>query len=179
MKKLFAIAALLLASTAAQAQYTFETAAAPFASIRTDGTVSIPGVYDKHWNARRRTKRFAQRSGQRPSAQAGAAGSEDRTAGARSNTRSPRSDGKAPAPRETFARASTATARPRRHHRIPLRRRSPPPAACAAVSAGYCPGHQEPEPAPSLRRLRRRHRTEPAGPATTAAQSANSPLACG
>jgi uncharacterized protein (DUF2147 family) len=54
MKKLFAIAALLLASTAAQAQYTFEYGGR---TIRVDpdrGTVSIPGVYD---NSGRRAKR--------------------------------------------------------------------------------------------------------------------------
>jgi uncharacterized protein (DUF2147 family) len=54
MKKLFAIAALLLASTAAQAQYSFEYGGR---TIRVDpdrGTVSIPGVYD---NTGRRAKR--------------------------------------------------------------------------------------------------------------------------
>ena len=54
MRKLLAIAALLLASTAAQAQYTFEYGGR---TIRIDpdrGTVSIPGVYD---NTGRRTKR--------------------------------------------------------------------------------------------------------------------------
>jgi uncharacterized protein (DUF2147 family) len=54
MKRLFAVAAFLLASTAAQAQYTFEYGGR---TIRIDpdrGTVSIPGVYD---NSGRRTKR--------------------------------------------------------------------------------------------------------------------------
>src|SRR5437763_10191755 len=54
MKNLFAIAAFLLASTAAQAQYSFEYGGR---TIRVDpdrGTVSIPGVYD---NSGRRTKR--------------------------------------------------------------------------------------------------------------------------
>jgi uncharacterized protein (DUF2147 family) len=54
MKKLFAIAAFLLASSAAQAQYTFEYGGR---TIRIDpdrGTVSIPGVYD---NSGRRAKR--------------------------------------------------------------------------------------------------------------------------
>jgi uncharacterized protein (DUF2147 family) len=54
MRKLFAIAALLLASTAAQAQYTFEYGGR---TIRIDpdrGTVSIPGVYD---NTGKRAKR--------------------------------------------------------------------------------------------------------------------------
>ena len=54
MKKLLAIAAFVLASTAAQAQYTFEYGGH---TIRIDpdrGTVSIPGVYD---NTGRRSKR--------------------------------------------------------------------------------------------------------------------------
>jgi uncharacterized protein (DUF2147 family) len=54
MKMLFAAAALLLASTAAQAQYTFEYGGR---TIRVDpdrGTVSIPGGYD---NSGRRAKR--------------------------------------------------------------------------------------------------------------------------
>jgi uncharacterized protein (DUF2147 family) len=54
MKKLLVIAALLLASTAAQAQYTFEYGGR---TIRVDpdrGTVSIPGVYD---NTGRKSKR--------------------------------------------------------------------------------------------------------------------------
>jgi len=54
MKKLLAVAAFLLASTAAQAQYTFEYGGR---TIRIDpdrGTVSIPGVYD---NTGRRTRR--------------------------------------------------------------------------------------------------------------------------
>jgi uncharacterized protein (DUF2147 family) len=54
MKWLFAIAAFLMANTAAQAQYTFEYGGR---TIRIDpdrGTVSIPGVYD---NTERRSKR--------------------------------------------------------------------------------------------------------------------------
>lgn len=54
MKKLFALAAFLLASSAAQAQYTIEYGGR---TIRIDpdrGTVSIPGVYD---NSGQRTKR--------------------------------------------------------------------------------------------------------------------------
>ncbi len=54
MKKLFALAAFLLVSSAAQAQYTFEYGGR---TIRIDpdrGTVTIPGVYD---NSGQRTKR--------------------------------------------------------------------------------------------------------------------------
>src|SRR6266403_1788463 len=64
MKKLFAVAAFLLASTAAQAQYSFEYGGR---TIRIDpdrGTVSIPGVYD---NSGPRTKRsHSDRDGARP-----------------------------------------------------------------------------------------------------------------
>jgi len=54
MKRLLAIAAFLLASSAAQAQYSFEYGGR---TIRIDpdrGTVSIPGVYD---NTGRKAKR--------------------------------------------------------------------------------------------------------------------------
>jgi uncharacterized protein (DUF2147 family) len=56
MKKLFAIAGLLLASTAAQAQYTFEYGGR---TIRVDpdrGTVSIPGVYDNSGRLAKRSR---------------------------------------------------------------------------------------------------------------------------
>jgi uncharacterized protein (DUF2147 family) len=56
MRKLLAIAALLLASTAAQAQYTFEYGGR---TIRIDpdrGTVSIPGVYDNSGRPSKRSK---------------------------------------------------------------------------------------------------------------------------
>jgi uncharacterized protein (DUF2147 family) len=56
MKKLFAIAAFLLASTAAQAQYTFEYGGR---TIRIDpdrGTVSIPGVYDNSGHRAKRSR---------------------------------------------------------------------------------------------------------------------------
>src|SRR4030081_2661970 len=54
MKKLFAIAAFLLASSAAQAQYTFDYGGETIRIAPDRGTVSIPGVYD---NTGRRTKR--------------------------------------------------------------------------------------------------------------------------
>ena len=53
MKRLLAMAALLLASSAAQAQYQFEYGGK---TIRIDpdrGTVSIPGVYDNTRKAKR------------------------------------------------------------------------------------------------------------------------------
>jgi uncharacterized protein (DUF2147 family) len=56
MKKLFAIAAFVLANSAAQAQYTFEYGGR---TIRIDpdrGTVSIPGVYDNSGQGTKRSK---------------------------------------------------------------------------------------------------------------------------
>jgi len=62
MKRLFALAAFLLASTAAQAQYTFDYGGR---TIRIDpdrGTVSIPGVYD---NTGRRKRAHGDRDNDR------------------------------------------------------------------------------------------------------------------
>jgi len=67
MKRLFALAAFLLASTAAQAQYTFDYGGR---TIRIDpdrGTVSIPGVYD---NTGRRKHAHSDRDSDRPRKQA-------------------------------------------------------------------------------------------------------------
>jgi uncharacterized protein (DUF2147 family) len=66
MKKLFAIAALLLASTAAQAQYSFEYGGR---TIRIDpdrGTVSIPGVYDNSGRKSKRSQDADRKSKQTP-----------------------------------------------------------------------------------------------------------------
>jgi uncharacterized protein (DUF2147 family) len=67
MKRLLALAAFLLASTAAQAQYTFDYGGR---TIRIDpdrGTVSIPGVYD---NTGRRKHAHSDRDSDRPRKQA-------------------------------------------------------------------------------------------------------------
>jgi uncharacterized protein (DUF2147 family) len=67
MKRLFALAAFLLASTAAQAQYSFDYGGR---TIRIDpdrGTVSIPGVYD---NTGRRKRAHSDRDGDHPRKQA-------------------------------------------------------------------------------------------------------------
>src|SRR5215813_7173171 len=54
MKRLLAIAAFLLASSAAQAQYTFQYGGHTIHIDPDRGTVSIPGVYD---NTGRKSKR--------------------------------------------------------------------------------------------------------------------------
>jgi uncharacterized protein (DUF2147 family) len=91
MKKLLAVAALLLASTAAQAQYTFEYGGR---TIRVDpdrGTVSIPGVYD---NSGRKTKRLR---------------NEDTDRSRSKTPQQAKTDPQQPAP-DTAAPAATATA---------------------------------------------------------------------
>jgi uncharacterized protein (DUF2147 family) len=62
MKRLFALAAFLLASTTAQAQYSFDYGGR---TIRIDpdrGTVSIPGVYDNTGRRRRHSDRDSERA---------------------------------------------------------------------------------------------------------------------
>ena len=177
MKKLLAIAALLLASTAAQAQYTFEYGGR---TIRVDpdrGTVSIPGVYD---NSGREIEALAQRSGQRPSAQG-------RRRSRRRAIRKPTGRSPAPAPRRC------ASAPPRRAGRHPpntsCRSLPPPPrststttTATAATASGNdaraaaCGQDAAPAPQapPPVERPRPRLAPEPR-PASPV-QAANSPL---
>src|SRR4030081_3034560 len=104
MKKLFAIAAFLLVSTAAQAQYTFDYGGR---TIRIDpdrGTVSIPGVYD---NSGRRTKRSRNDQGSdRPRKQTPEQAKIDPQAPAAG----PAQTEQAPAPANTLPQPSTATA---------------------------------------------------------------------
>jgi uncharacterized protein (DUF2147 family) len=69
MKRLLAIAALLLASSAAQAQYQFEYGGR---TIRIDpdrGTVSIPGVYDNSGRKSKRAKTDQDSSRSKPASQ--------------------------------------------------------------------------------------------------------------
>ena len=67
MKRLFALAAFLLASTAAQAQYTFDYGGRTISIDPDRGTVSIPGVYD---NTGRRKHAHSDRDSDRPRKQA-------------------------------------------------------------------------------------------------------------
>jgi uncharacterized protein (DUF2147 family) len=107
MGKLFAIAAFLLASSAAQAQYTFEYGGR---TIRIDpdrGTVSIPGVYD---NTGRRTKRSRnnadsdrQRKQQAP---------EQAKTAPQAPATGPAQTEQAPKPANTLTEPSTATVEP-------------------------------------------------------------------
>jgi uncharacterized protein (DUF2147 family) len=118
MKMLFAIAALLLASTAAQAQYTFEYGGR---TIRIDpdrGTVSIPGVYD---NSGRRSKRSHDQDNQHktpqqakvdPQAPAAEAAPADTAAAPATASPDPSTATAAVAPADTTAPAQPAAGAP-------------------------------------------------------------------
>jgi uncharacterized protein (DUF2147 family) len=170
MRKLFAVAAFLLASTAAQAQYTFEYGGR---TIRIDpdrGTVSIPGVYD---NTVRHTKRShndqdSDRSRKQTPQQAKTDPQAPEAAPAQS--------GPAPAVANTSPEPSTATVRVA--PTTDTITSTQPSASTPAPQQDAAPAIR-PEPAPVVAT------TAPASapiqnqapaPATTAAQSANSPL---
>src|ERR1700755_2633575 len=104
MKKLLAIAALLLASTAAHAQYTFEYGGR---TIRIDpdrGTVSIPGVYDDTGRKAKRSR--DDQDSDRPRKQAPQQAKVDPQAPAPN----PAPTEKPPAPATTSSEPSSATA---------------------------------------------------------------------
>ena len=172
MRELFAVAAFLLASTAAQAQYTFEYGGR---TIRIDpdrGTVSIPGVYD---NTGRKTKRsHNDQDSDRPRKQPPQQAKTDPQA-PEAAPAAPAQTEPAPAVANTSPEPSTATARvaPTTDTITSTQPsvRTPAPRQDAAPAL-------RPEPAPVVA-------TAPASapiqnqapaPVTTAAQSANSPL---
>jgi uncharacterized protein (DUF2147 family) len=164
MKRLFAIAAFLLASTAAQAQYTFEYGGR---TIRIDpdrGTVSIPGVYD---NSGRKAKRSHSdqdndRSRKEPPQQATVEPQPQPPA-------DPAPAGQTAAPAATSPEPATATA-----NVAPADTATPPQPAASAptpqVQQDAAPA-TPPAPPPVVAT------TAPAPkPPTPAVQSANSPL---
>jgi len=105
MKKLLAIATLLLASTAAQAQYTFEYGGH---TIRIDpdrGTVQIPGVYD---NTGKRSKRAkGENSGTNSKSKSQEAKTDSKT-----NSKTDSQSAPAAAPSQAPAEQATALAGP-------------------------------------------------------------------
>jgi uncharacterized protein (DUF2147 family) len=174
MRKLFAVAAFLLATTAAQAQYTFEYGGR---TIRIDpdrGTVSIPGVYD---NTGRRAKRSHNDShndqdSDRPRKQTPQQAKTDPQAPEAAPAQSepaPAAANTSPEPSTTTARVAPAT---------DTITSTQPSAGTPAPQQDAAPAVR-PEPAPVIA-------TAPASapvqsqqapaPATTAAQSGNSPL---
>jgi uncharacterized protein (DUF2147 family) len=160
MKKLLAIAAFLLASTAAQAQYTFEYGGR---TIRIDpdrGTVSIPGVYD---NSGRRTKRsHNDQDSRRQRKQTPQQAKIDPQAPAAE----PAPTEQAPAPANASPESSTPTANvaPADSAASPQ-----PPASAPQVQQDAAPADR-PVPPPVVAT------TAPPPPPAPAVQSANSPL---
>jgi uncharacterized protein (DUF2147 family) len=177
MKKLFAIAALLLASTAAQAQYTFEYGGR---TIRIDpdrGTVSIPGVYD---NTGKRTKRSrSDQDSDRPRKQAPQEAKTDPQAPNAAPAAPVATEQAAPAPAKPAPEPSTATARAAPSSDIITSTQPPSSAPAPQVQQDAVPPTRRPEPPPVVATAPASAPTQsqqaPA-PATTAAQSANSPL---
>ena len=144
MKTLFAIAALLLASTAAQAQYTFEYGGR---TIRIDpdrGTVSIPGVYD---NSGRRTKRA---HGDQDSDRARKQAPEQAKVDPQTPAAEPAPADQAPAPANTAPASSTATAAVAPAASVPAVQQDAAPVARPAapeVVATTAPAPKAPAPA--------------------------------
>jgi uncharacterized protein (DUF2147 family) len=167
MKKLFAIAAFLLASTAAQAQYTFEYGGH---TIRIDpdrGTVSIPGVYD---NSGRRSKRSrSDQDSDRPNKQLPEQAKIDPQAPAAG----PAPTEQAPAPANTAPEPSTATANvaPADTSTSPPAAQPPASAPAPQVQQDAAPAAQPAPPAPVVATM-----APPPKPPIPAVQAANSPL---
>ena len=153
MKKCLAIAALLLASTAAQAQYTIEYGGR---TIRIDpdrGTVSIPGVYD---NTGRPSKRSKTEDNDRSSKQTPQQAKTDpktdpQTAPAAAPAPAPAEQAAAPAtPAPPPAPAATAQPSATTAAVAPADTATAPPAPQA--SPDIAPPPAKPAPAPTRRR---------------------------
>jgi uncharacterized protein (DUF2147 family) len=148
MKRLFVLAAFLLASTAAQAQYTFDYGGR---TIRIDpdrGTVSIPGVYD---NTGRRKRAHKDQDSARPRKQTPQQAKVDPQAPAAAL---PQTD---PAPASSVAPTNA----------------SPEP---SSNTANVAPADNSASPPPPAGAPSPQIQQEAAAPATPAVASVNSPL---
>jgi uncharacterized protein (DUF2147 family) len=178
MKRLLAIAALLLASTAAQAQYSFEYGGR---TIRVDpdrGTVSIPGVYD---NSGRRAKRSRNEDGDRDRSRKQQSPQQAKTdpqtppaeaaaPAAAPAEQTPAPAAAAPAPASTEPATTTAAVAP-----AETAAASPPPPPAASAPAPQV--REEPAPAPKPAPAPAVAAVTPApAPPPAAPQAANSPL---
>lgn len=179
MRTLFAVAAFLLASTAAQAQYTFEYGGH---TIRIDpdrGTVSIPGVYD---NTGRKAKRSRDdQDSDRPRKQAPQQAKNDPQAPATEPVQPQQAPApQAPAPAATAVQplpataavapvdTATTTTPPAASAPAPQAQPNPPPAAAQPAPppvVATAPAAPTPAPAPAAK-----------PPAVTTAALPNSPL---
>jgi uncharacterized protein (DUF2147 family) len=122
MRTLFVIAACVLASTAAQAQYSFDYGGRTITIDPDRGTVSIPGVYD---NTGKKAKRSRDEDSDRPRKQAPQQAKSD-----------PKNDPQAPAPAQQAPATTGIEA-------------APAPAAATAAVAPAAPAIQPPASAPA------------------------------
>jgi Uncharacterized protein conserved in bacteria (DUF2147) len=178
MKRLLAIAAFLLASSTAQAQYTFEYGGHTIKIDPDRGTVSIPGVYDNTGRKAKRPHVNQENSRSKPSPQEAKSDPQAPPPPAAADTAIAPATTPAPANNMTSPEPSTATANntpadtaaspppgpapPALKDPTPAPRSDPSPALAAAPPS-------EPAPAPLQR---------PQGPAPAAAavRDANSPV---
>jgi uncharacterized protein (DUF2147 family) len=179
MKKLLAIAALLLASTAAQAQYTFEYGGR---TIRVDpdrGTVQIPGVYDNTKKAKRSKNEDGDRPIKQPAQQAKTDPQAPPAAPAAPAAEQAPAAAPAPAPAaalppvpppSTEPTTSTAAVAPAESPAAP-----PPPPPAAPVQQDAAPV-APPAPAPAVAAVPPAPPPAPKPAAPAPAQLANSPL---
>jgi uncharacterized protein (DUF2147 family) len=162
MKMLIAIAAFLLASTAAQAQYTFDYGGRTIHIDPDRGTVSIPGVYD---NSGRRSKRS--QDSDRPRKQTPEQAKVEPQAPA-----APAEQAPAPANAPSEPSTATATVAP-----ADTATSTPPPATQPATSAPAPQFQQapaaQPAPPPVVATAPAAAAPKPPAPAV---QAANSPL---
>jgi uncharacterized protein (DUF2147 family) len=152
MKKLLAIAAFLLASTTAQAQYTFEYGGRTIHIDPDRGTVSIPGVYD---NSGKRSKRSNNEDSDR----------------SRKMPQQPKTDSPAPAPAAATSEPSSATAAV-----APAEAAPPAPPAVMPVPQDAAPLPKKTSPAPAVAAAPPSAPPAPAMPSPAAVHAANSPL---
>jgi len=175
MRTLFAVAAFLLASTAAQAQYTFEYGGRTITIDPDRGTVSIPGVYD---NTGRKAKRSREdQDNDRPRKQAPQQAKNDPQAPAAEpappqQAPAPATTSTAPAPATAAVAPATAAVAPAEPATrapaaapAPQVQQAPPPAAQPAAPAPVVATAPPPPPAAA-----------PKPQAAAPAALANSPL---
>jgi uncharacterized protein (DUF2147 family) len=173
MKTLFALAAFLLAITAAQAQYTFDYGGRTIHIDPDRGTVSIPGVYD---NTGRRKRAHKDQDSDRPRKQTPQQAKVDPQAPA---TAVPQTD---PAPASSMPSSTNASPEPSTANVAPAdNSASPPPPASA--SSPQIQQQAAPAASPAPARVIATTPSVPpvqsqqaAAPATPTVASANSPL---
>ncbi|MFH1341878.1 MAG: DUF2147 domain-containing protein [Pseudomonadota bacterium] len=169
MRTFFVIAAFLLASTAAQAQYTFDYGGRTITIDPDRGTVSIPGVYD---NTGKKAKRSRDnQDADRPRKQAPQQAKNDPQAPAAA----PAPSQQAPAPATTAVAPAPAPA-PATAVAAPAATAAQPPASAPAPQNPPTRAAAPPAPAPVVATAPAAQAPAPQPQAAVPAAAANSPL---